>query len=134
MTMKWERDDSLKSELSRVRGLGASGSGAETWLNERISAIASLPLVFWLIWAVVRMPSWDYSTFVYWLATPINAILMILSVISIFWHAALGSRVIVEDYIHNEAFKFVKLIGIKLFFTAAAIACVFSILKIAFWA
>mgnify|MGYP006198080517 CR=1 FL=1 len=94
----------------------------------------TLEIVLWLIWAVVRMPTWDYAEFVHWLGSPVNAVLMILSVISIFWHAALGSRVIVEDYVHNEAFKFIKLIGINFFFFAAAAACVFSILKIAFWA
>lgn len=111
---------------------GEKHGGRTIWLRERLTSIASLPLTLWLVWAVVRMPSWDHATFTAWLASPLNAVLMILSVLVIFYHTALGCRVIVEDYIHHEGFRAVKLRGINLFFLAAALACIFSILKIAF--
>lgn len=131
MRLKWD-DQGIKSPLTRARGLGAAHEGAAGWMSERISAVAALPLMIWLVWSVLHMPGWSYETFIAWLAAPVNAVLMILSVLAVFWHAALGCRVIVEDYVHNEGYKIIKLIVLRLLFTAAAIACVFSILKIAF--
>lgn len=88
--------------------------------------------MLWLVWSVTQMGVVDYMTFTAWLARPVNAVLMILSIITVFYHAALGAQVIVEDYIHHECLKMAKLIGLKLFFLGTGIACVFSVLKIAF--
>ncbi len=130
MKLKWE-DKSIQTPLSRARGLGSARDGSTHWLHQRVTAIANLILMPWLIWSVVNMQGWTHADVSAWLQNPINAILMILATISVFYHAALGCQVVVEDYIHNEGFKFAKLIGMKLFFTACAVACVFSIVKIA---
>lgn len=127
-----KKSKSIHSPLSVARGSGSAQEGTHHWLNERIAAIASMPLLLWLVWSVTHMGAVDYATFTLWLARPLNAVLMILSVVSVFYHAALGSQVIVEDYVHHEGLKLAKLIGLKLFFAAAGISCVFSILKIAF--
>lgn len=130
MTMKWE-DHGIKTPLGRARGLGSAKEGTDHWFKQRVTAIANIPLMLWLVYSVVDMKGASHAEFTAWLAHPINAILMILVVISTFYHAKLGSQVVVEDYIHNEGFKMVKLIGMKLFFFAAAVACIFSVLKIA---
>ncbi|MBX2833901.1 MAG: succinate dehydrogenase, hydrophobic membrane anchor protein [Micavibrio sp.] len=130
MKLKWE-NEGMKTPLARARGLGAAGHGSDHWMKQRITAIANIPLVLWFVWNVVQYHNADYATFTAWLAQPVNAVLMILLVISIFYHAVLGLQVVIEDYIHCEAFKIFKLIGLKLFFGAIAIACIFSILKIA---
>lgn len=131
MRYKWE-EGGIKSPLTRARGLGSAHEGLHHWIHHRITALTNIPLVIWLIYNIIALRGASYTVFTEWLAQPVNAILMILLVISVFYHATLGSQVVVEDYIHSKAFKMTKLIGIKLFFLAAAIACIFSILKIAF--
>lgn len=126
------KSNQYKSPLGRARGMGSAHEGAEHWLWQRITAISNLVLVSWLLWSVVHFQGWDYETFTTWLSAPVNAILMILALLSVFYHAALGSQVIVEDYVSCEVMKTAKLIGIKLFFFAMAVASVFSVLKIAF--
>lgn len=123
--------DPLVAPLAAARGLGSSHAGAHHWMHQRVTALANIPLMVWLVWSVMHMAH-DYPSFVAWLQQPVHAVLMILAVISVFYHAALGSQVVIEDYIHNEGFKLIKLISMKLFFFAAAVACIFSILKIAF--
>jgi succinate dehydrogenase / fumarate reductase membrane anchor subunit len=130
MKLKWE-DHGLKSPLGRARGLGSAGHGSSHWMAQRITSIANLPLVGWFAFAVVDLKGASHAVFTSWLAEPINAILAILFIISVCYHAKLGSQVVVEDYVHNEGLKFLKLIGLKLFFFGLAIACIFSILKIA---
>ncbi len=131
MSMKWEAGG-LKSPLARAKGLGSISEGADHWISQRITAIANIPLMIWLVYSVVNMIGANYYEFGAWLAEPLNAILMILVVLSTFYHAVLGSQVVIEDYIHHEGFKLFKLIGQKLFFIAMGVAAIFSILKVAF--
>lgn len=135
MKLKWEKSG-LTSPLGRAKGLGSAKEGTDHWFMQRVTAIANLPLMLWLIYNVVTMSKGGVThvEFTTWLAHPINAILMTLVVISVFYHAKLGSQVVTEDYIHCEGMKMVKLIGQKLFFFGMAVAAIFSILKIAFTA
>lgn len=130
MKLKWD-DHGMKTPLARARGLGSAKEGAEHWMSQRITAIANIPLVIWFVFSVVSLRGANHAEFTSWLAEPVNAVLAILFIISTFYHAVLGSQVVVEDYIHSEWFKTLKLIGTKLFFFGLAIACIFSILKIA---
>ena len=131
MKLKWKDDGTIKSPLARAKGLGSAHEGVEHWWHQRVTAISNFALMIWLVWSVISLNGLDYETFTAWLAQPVNAILMILSVISVFYHAYLGSQVIVEDYFHNDVLRIMKLLGIKLFFFAACVACIFSIVKVA---
>ena len=55
----------------------------------------------------------DYATFIAWLRTPIVSILMVLLLAGIFYHAALGLQVVIEDYVHS-ALKTFALMGMRL--------------------
>lgn len=123
--------DRILSPLARARGQGAVHDGVHHWLHQRITAVANIPLMLWLVWSVVHMRGWSHDSFTQWLAQPINAVLMILAIISVFYHAALGTQVIAEDYIESAGCRMVKVAGLKLFFIAAAVACIFSVLKVA---
>lgn len=126
-----ESRQKIQSPLSRARGAGSAHEGTHHWWHQRVTAVANIPLMLWLAWSVTHIPGWSHAEFTVWLAQPCRAILMILAVISVFYHAALGVQVIVEDYVHDKACKIIKLTGMKLFFIAAAVACIFSVLKIA---
>lgn len=133
MTMKWE-DTAHKNPMARARGLGSAKAGTHHWLHQRLTAISNLALVAWAAWSFTFLAGADYFIFTGWLAEPVNAILMILLAISVSYHAALGTQVIVEDYVPQEGTKIVLLIALKLFFFALAAVCVFSVCKIAFGA
>ncbi len=130
MKLKWDKDG-IKSPLARARGLGSAHEGADHWMKQRLTALANIPLVIWFVFSIISLQGASHAEFITWLAQPLNAILAILFIISTFYHAVLGSQVVVEDYIHNEWFKTLKLMGNKLFFFGLAVACIFSILKIA---
>ncbi len=128
--LKWNKGG-LKNPLARARGLGASGGASHHWVMQRITSIFAVPLTFWLCAAIAGHVHTDYVTFTTWLAEPMNAILMILSVLTFTYHAAQGLQVVYEDYLHNEALKIFKLVGMKLVVFALVVACVFAVLKIA---
>ena len=124
----------FSSPLKKAKGLGSAHHGVDHWMMQKITAIANLPLVLWFVLSMVSMQGASHAAFTAWLAEPLNAILMILLIISVFYHAKLGTQVVVEDYISCKCLRLIKLIGQKLFFFAIAVACIFSVLKIAFTA
>lgn len=125
---------SIQSPLGKAKGLGSAHSGTHHWMMQRVTAIANLPLIFWAVYSVFKLQGASYTEFTTYLSSPVNAVLAVLFVLSTFYHAVLGNQVIVEDYISCKCLRIAKLIGMKLFFIALAVATIFSILKIAFGA
>jgi succinate dehydrogenase / fumarate reductase membrane anchor subunit len=121
----------LQTPLAKARGLGSAHEGVHHWTMQRLTAIAIVPLLFWFVSSFLGMQDWSYAGFTAWQGQPLHAVLMILAVLAVFYHAALGMQVVFEDYAHG-AVKVVVLILNNLFFTAAGVACIFSVLKIAF--
>ncbi|HPF77894.1 MAG TPA: succinate dehydrogenase, hydrophobic membrane anchor protein [Alphaproteobacteria bacterium] len=132
--MSSKKKQSIQTPLAKAKGLGSAHTGTHHWLMQRVTALAVLPLIFWVVYSMFKLQGADYLEFTTWLAQPMNAVLSILFIIAGFYHAVLGNQVIIEDYISCKWFRMTKLIGQKLFFIALAVACIFSILKIAFTA
>ncbi|TYB90031.1 succinate dehydrogenase, hydrophobic membrane anchor protein [Oceaniovalibus sp. ACAM 378] len=115
---------------SAAHGLGAAGHAARHWWAQRVSAIALVPLVLWLVWALANGGATDYAALSDWLKSPINTILMILLLIAAFHHAALGLQTIAEDYIHSRA-RFAVIALVQLACAAGGAAGIVATLLIA---
>lgn len=124
----------LNAPLKNAKGMGTTHHGHAHWMAQKITAIANLPLVLWLVWSIVSLygQGASYELFTAWVAQPLHAILLIALFVSVYYHAALGFQVVVEDYVSCIASRKVMLIASKLGFTLLAIVCIFSVLKIAF--
>jgi succinate dehydrogenase / fumarate reductase, membrane anchor subunit len=111
-------------------GLGSAKSGVEQWWAERVSAVALVPLTLWFMASIIAHTGSNYVDFVMWLRTPTIMILMILLVIALFYHAALGLEVVIDDYVHSGV-KFGAVIAVRLVSSGLAVAGIVSILEIA---
>ena len=127
-----ESRPTMETPLGRVRGLGASGEGAHNWLLERTTSVATLLLFVWLGVSLLRLPTLDHATLVEWLAGPFGAVPMLLLIVATFWHARLGLRVVVEDYVHEEGNKFFSILLVDFAAILGAALAAFALLKIAF--
>lgn len=121
----------MRSLLAHVIGLGSVKEGVGLWWAERVSAIALVPLTLWFIASIIAHAGSDYATFLAWLRTPLAVVLMILLLIALFHHTALGLQVVIEDYIHTEA-KFAAVIAVRLVCLTLAAAGILATLRIAF--
>ena len=122
---------SYRTPLGRARGSGSAKHGAGHWLSERVSAIALVPLVTWMVYGILRLAAGDYGFAVHWVRDPLNAVLSVLTIAIAFWHMHAGVRVVVEDYIHKTGSK-AGLLLINLFVCGLSGAlAIFSILKVA---
>jgi succinate dehydrogenase / fumarate reductase membrane anchor subunit len=90
---------SMRTPLAQVRGHGSAKSGSHHWWAQRLSAIALIPLVLWLVASLAVVATADYATAVDWLRSPWNSALLILLIGAMFYHAQLGMQVVFEDYI-----------------------------------
>lgn len=125
------KDKRLQSPLGKARGLGSSREGAHHWLQERVLAVALLPLVLWVVYSILDLRDKSYWEFTQWLSVPWNAALLLMFIAACFLHAVMGLQVVIEDYSSSHARKIFLIAATKIAFAFMAIASFFSILQIA---
>lgn len=137
---EWNRRDPLNrnpasarsSALYRARGLGSAKSGAHHWWVQRVTAVALLPLLVWLVASLLAHARDDHQALAQWLGRPAVAVTMAVLLVALFWHMKLGLRVIVEDYVHGDRVKFAAVIAVDLVCLALMAIGAFTCLYLAF--
>lgn len=107
-----------------------SASYRKHWIHERVTAILLVPISLWFVWSVVSLRDADYATVIEWLGAPLNAGLLLVSLLITLYHAALGVQVIIEDYVHDKCLNRASLILNNVAFALVALACVVSLATI----
>ena len=123
---------SLVTPLSRVLGLGSAKDGVQNWWVQPLSAVALAFLGLWLIFAFVGLEDLSYATVVGWIRSPLNSILMILTLSTMGYHSQLGVQMVIEDYVHAVTLKVSALILMTFAHIGIVVAGVFGVLKISF--
>ena len=95
-----------RTPLARVRGLGSAKEGADHFWQQRLTAVANIFLLAFLICLLV----------------------------SGLVHMRLGMQTIIEDYVHSEGRKVAALMLNSFFTIAVGLVCVFAVLKLSFGA
>jgi succinate dehydrogenase / fumarate reductase, membrane anchor subunit len=123
---------SLMSPLNRVLGLGTGKGAAEHWWLQRVTAVALLPLGLWFAYELLTLSAFDYASVTAWVQRPLTSILLILMVLAVGYHSALGVQVVVEDYVTGKGMRAATLMASTLAHFGLTIAAVFAVLKVAF--
>ena len=119
-----------RTPLSRAKGLGSAKSGTGHWWMQRITAVALVPLSFWLIKFLGLSMTAPYQQTVDWLVSPVNTICVIAWIIAVFYHAALGLQVVIEDYIAAEGPRIISIWAANLAFLFLAIAALLAVFRV----
>ena len=120
-----------RTPLAKARGLGSAKTGTAHWWMQRVTAVALIPLSFWLILFIDQLFHASYSEIKQWLVSPVNFTLLLAWAFTGFYHAALGLQVVIEDYVNPDWIKIVLVWVIKLAFTGMAIASLVFAIRIA---
>ena len=120
------------SDLGKVRGLGSAKSGTEHFWMQRVTAIANLPLVIFLIYFILSHLGAPRAAVVASIKNPFCAVALSLAMVSILWHMRLGLQVVIEDYVHSEGRKLAALMMINSATFILGALALYSILKMSF--
>jgi len=121
----------FRTPLYNVRGLGSAKDGTHHWWMQRVTALALAPLMLWLVFSLASLTGLGYAEAVVWLRAPVNAVLLLASVLALFYHGLLGLQVVIEDYVHHEGIKLASLVLLKFLTLLLGIASALSVLRVA---
>lgn len=122
-----------RTPLTKARGLGSAKSGTTHWWAQRVTAAALIPLSYWLIKLIDLSASAPYAETQAWLAAPLNTVGVLAFIAAAFYHAGLGLRVVIEDYVGREGCKIVSIWLVNLTFallTLTALSAVFRTIQV----
>ena len=120
----------LRSPLAKVKGLGASSEASHHFWQQRLTALALIPLTIWFCFSIALLPETSHASITTWLNSPFNAVMMILIVLVSFQHAHLGLQVILEDYIAEYRYRLLAILTVKFISYFMMALGVYSIIKI----
>ena len=122
--------NSMRTPLAKVRGLGSAKSGVHHWWHQRLTAIAMVPLVLSAIYLVFRIAGSNYNQAISLIQNPFYAAVLLLLIITGFWHCMLGIQVVIEDYVGSEWGRITSILIVKAILILLATLSALSLFKI----
>ncbi len=95
-----------------------------------MTAVALLPLSVWLVFFLDRLLKLSHAEMLAWLAKPQNAVFLAAYLLVSAYHAMLGLKVVIEDYIHTEWLKILSLLLVQLGLMLLVLIQAFAALRI----
>lgn len=124
----------MRTPARRAAGLGSARSGTAHWIGINRTSILLIPLVLLALPPLAASLGAPYEVMRDTYQDPVNAIVLILLIGVTFRHLQQGLQVVIEDYVHDEPWRTVSLLGNVALCGAAGLAGVFAVAKIAFGA
>ncbi len=75
--------------------------GLSPWIIQRITAVYIAVYCLYFAYCLVALQAVTADSWYAWFASPFNNISMGLFIVAVIWHAWIGIRDVVLDYIHN---------------------------------
>jgi len=122
---------SLETPLHKAQGLGSAHSGVGHFKQQRVTAIALVPLSIWFGISALGLVGANEVSALIFLSNPLNALLMGAFVLIALYHMALGLQEVIVDYVSQEGPKLILVLLNRGFALAVGAACVFALLRIA---
>jgi len=124
-------EQSIRTPLGRVRGLGSARHGVGHFITQRVSAIALVVLVPWFLITLIGAVRGGYDGALAYLSDPLNALVVVLAVSAALYHMRLGMQVVIEDYIAKPGLR-ISLLVLNTFVCVALFAtAAYAVLRIA---
>jgi len=119
-----------RTQLARIRGLGAAGSGTQEYWLVKLTSVALLPLTLYLIGALVALRHAGHADMAAavssaWIALPLFFFILANAV-----HMRIGMQNVIDDYIHSKGLKKIVSAANAFFSWGASGAAVYFLLKL----
>ena len=121
---------SLRTPLSRARGLGSAKHGVGHFIQQRATAIFLTVLLPWFALSVLLGTDGSYDSVIGWMKHPLNAAGIALLVLTGLFHMRLGMQVVIEDYITGPVARTVSLLANTAIPAILAVIAILSVAKV----
>ncbi len=121
----------MRTPLGKVRGLGSAREGTMHFWRQRLTAVANIPLVLFLVGLLISLNGASYAETRAALANPFVALMLALALFSMLYHMRLGLQIVIEDYVHGEGMKLALFMLNTFFAFAVGAVAAFALLKLA---
>jgi succinate dehydrogenase / fumarate reductase membrane anchor subunit len=122
---------SFRTPLGQVRWLGSARLGAADSWRMRLTALALVPLSLAFVVMVIMLLHRDYNGARAFVGEPFPAVILLLFVLAGVYHAELGMRSVIVDYLQGHLREW-ALVANTCAAIALGIACVYAVLRIGF--
>ena len=120
------KNESDKSSSSLV-----SKSGLDSWIAQRVTALALVPLSLYFAFIVINIAIFpEIETVSSYFDSPIVAMFMAIFMMVAIYHGQLGVKEVIEDYVHCHKLKLIMILLVKLVSFISAIVAACSILTL----
>jgi succinate dehydrogenase / fumarate reductase, membrane anchor subunit len=89
----------IKARIEKYADLFSVHSATGHFWYQRVTAIALIPLTYWLLVLMDKALHDPYASTVAWLREPFHTLAIIAWLGAVIYHAALGVQVVIEDYV-----------------------------------
>ena len=76
--------------------------GSKHWKYQRYSSLVLAPVMLWFFVRIIFYPELSYVEAKEWLTLPTSSLLFVLTIGVLWFHAAIGIQVVLEDYVSSH--------------------------------
>lgn len=121
---------SIRTPMGKVRGLGSAKEGVTHFIRQRVTAISLIVFVPFVLFALLSATQDGYAGAVKFVSNPIYGVILILACGAAFYHMRLGMQVVIEDYIAKHGTRIVLLMLNTFVSIALFAAAAYSIIRV----
>ena len=120
----------FRTDLNKVRGIGAAKGGVHEFIVHRVSAIVLAILLPFFVYGLMYALPGGYEGLIKWVGSPGGAFVLIGFLSAGIYHGRLGINEVISDYVSTTGGRSLSMILNALVSGAAWLIGVLAILKI----
>jgi succinate dehydrogenase / fumarate reductase membrane anchor subunit len=118
------------SIVTKLLGILTVKSAVSHWRYQRLSAVALVPLTFWLLLLLSKASHAPYAETLVWISSPLNIFALSAWTVAVIYHAALGVQVVLEDYVSQLAVRHTAINASNFIFISLGVAILATLIII----
>jgi len=111
----------------RLRALRTKSPALHHWWWQRITAVVLVPLCLWFAASLITMVGAGHAAAAAWVGSLGVALLLVVFILALCYHAYLGVEVIMDDYVHIERVKAKGVLAVQVVLGLLAVVGVLAV-------
>ena len=119
-----------RSDLSKVRGIGAAKGGVHEFIVHRVSAVVLALLLPFFVYGLMKALPHGYDGLLAWVGSPGGAFVLLAFLSAGIFHGRLGINEVISDYVQSTGMRSFCMLLNALVSVSAWLIGILAILKI----